>query len=32
MQIQSEAAARGISLRVLHPVDLLHEAVFGARG
>jgi glycolate oxidase iron-sulfur subunit len=29
MQIQSEAAARGISLRVLHPVELLHQAAFG---
>jgi len=29
MQIQSEAAARGLSLRVLHPVELLHQAVFG---
>ena len=29
MQIQSEAAAHGIALRVLHPIELLHEAVFG---
>jgi glycolate oxidase iron-sulfur subunit len=29
MQIQSEAAARGIKLRVLHPVELLHQAAFG---
>ena len=29
MQIQSEAAARGLSLRVLHPVELLHQAAFG---
>jgi len=29
MQIQSEAAARGQVLRVVHPVQLLHQAVFG---
>lgn len=29
MQIQSEATARGQKLRVVHPVELLHEAVFG---
>ena len=29
MQIQSEAAARGQPLRVVHPVELLHRAVFG---
>ena len=29
MQIQSEAAAHGLRLRVLHPVEVLHEAVFG---
>jgi len=29
MQIQSEAEARGMRLRVLHPVEVLHEAVFG---
>ena len=29
MQIQSQAAARGQKLRVVHPVQMLHEAVFG---
>jgi glycolate oxidase iron-sulfur subunit len=29
MQIQSEAAACGVELRVLHPVELLHQAAFG---
>ena len=29
MQIQSEAEARGQVLRVVHPVELLHEAMFG---
>lgn len=29
MQIQSEADARGQRLQVVHPVDLLHRAVFG---
>jgi glycolate oxidase iron-sulfur subunit len=29
MHIQSEADARGQALRVVHPVQLLHEAVFG---
>ena len=29
MQIQSEAAARGQKLQVVHPVELLHRAVFG---
>ena len=29
MQIQSEAQRRGIPLRVLHPVEVLHQAVFG---
>ncbi|MDB5300071.1 MAG: hypothetical protein JWO87_1734, partial [Phycisphaerales bacterium] len=29
MQIRSEAAARGQALRVVHPVELLHQAVFG---
>ena len=29
MQIQSEAAARGQRLTVVHPVELLHRAVFG---
>jgi glycolate oxidase iron-sulfur subunit len=29
MQIRSEAAARGQALRVMHPVELLHRAVFG---
>lgn len=31
MQISSEAAARGRRLRVVHPVELLHRAVFGGR-
>ncbi len=31
MQIQSEAAAKGQGLEVVHPVQLLHEAVFGRR-
>ena len=31
MQIQSEAEARGQKLRVAHPVELLHEAVFGRK-
>jgi glycolate oxidase iron-sulfur subunit len=30
MQIQSEAAAAGMDVRVLHPVQLLHEAAFGS--
>jgi glycolate oxidase iron-sulfur subunit len=30
MQIQSEAAARGQSLTVVHPVELLHRSVFGS--
>lgn len=29
MQIQSEAAARGQSLTVVHPVEILYEAAFG---
>jgi glycolate oxidase iron-sulfur subunit len=29
MQISSEADARGMHLRVVHPVELLHYAVFG---
>ena len=29
MQIQSEADARGQKLKVVHPVELLHDAVFG---
>jgi glycolate oxidase iron-sulfur subunit len=29
MQIRSEATARGQALRVVHPVELLHRAVFG---
>jgi glycolate oxidase iron-sulfur subunit len=29
MQIQSEADARGRRLKVVHPVELLHRAVFG---
>ena len=32
MQIQSEAAARGQPLRVVHPVELLHRAVFAGNG
>jgi glycolate oxidase iron-sulfur subunit len=31
MHIGSEAAARGQRLHVVHPVELLHRAVFGAR-
>ena len=30
MQIQSEASARGQRLTVVHPVELLHRAAFGA--
>jgi glycolate oxidase iron-sulfur subunit len=30
MQIQSQAEARGYTLRVVHPVQLLHQAIFGA--
>jgi glycolate oxidase iron-sulfur subunit len=30
MQIQSQAEARGYKLRVVHPVQLLHQAIFGA--
>ena len=29
MHIASEATARGVKLRVVHPVELLHRAVFG---
>ena len=29
MQIESQAAARGRRLTVVHPVELLHRAVFG---
>jgi hypothetical protein len=29
MHIQSEAVARGEALDVVHPVELLHESVFG---
>jgi Fe-S oxidoreductase len=29
MHIQSEAAARGKAFEVVHPVELLHRAVFG---
>ena len=29
LQIQSEAQAQGKELRVVHPVQLLHEAIFG---
>lgn len=32
MQIQSQADARGYKLRVVHPVQLLHQAVFGTHG
>jgi glycolate oxidase iron-sulfur subunit len=32
MQIQSEAAARGQKLAVVHPVELLHRAAFGDKG
>jgi glycolate oxidase iron-sulfur subunit len=32
MHIGSEAAARGQAVRVVHPVELLHQAVFGASG
>jgi glycolate oxidase iron-sulfur subunit len=31
LQIQSEAAARGQDLRVLHPVEVLHQATFGSQ-
>jgi glycolate oxidase iron-sulfur subunit len=29
MHIQSQALAQGQDLKVLHPVELLHQAVFG---
>ena len=29
MQIQSQADAQGLELQVLHPVEVLHRAVFG---
>jgi hypothetical protein len=29
MQIQSQALAEGRKLKVMHPVELLHAAVFG---
>jgi glycolate oxidase iron-sulfur subunit len=29
MHISSEAAARGQTVRIVHPVELLHRAVFG---
>jgi glycolate oxidase iron-sulfur subunit len=32
MQIQSTAAARGRRLTVVHPVEILHRAVFGVQG
>jgi glycolate oxidase iron-sulfur subunit len=32
LHIQSEAAARWQRLRVVHPVELLHRAVFGVKG
>jgi Fe-S oxidoreductase len=31
MHIQSQAVAQGQALRVVHPVSLLHQAVFGNR-
>ena len=31
MHIGSEAAANGMNVRVVHPVELLHFAVFGPR-
>jgi glycolate oxidase iron-sulfur subunit len=31
MHIQSQAEARGQRIRVVHPVELVHQAVFGAR-
>jgi glycolate oxidase iron-sulfur subunit len=31
MHIQSEAVARGRNVRIVHPVELLHQAVFGPR-
>ncbi|MCS7034106.1 MAG: heterodisulfide reductase-related iron-sulfur binding cluster [Phycisphaerae bacterium] len=30
LHIQSQAAARGVALRVLHPVEVLHAAAFGS--
>jgi len=32
MHIQSEASARGKDVDVVHPVELLHRAVFGGGG
>src|SRR3954451_15984728 len=32
LHIGSEAAARGQTLRIVHPVELLHRAVFGDKG
>jgi glycolate oxidase iron-sulfur subunit len=32
MHIQSEAAARGQDVKVVHPVEILHQAVFGPAG
>lgn len=32
MQIQSQADARGEKLKVVHPVEVLHEALFGKSG
>ena len=29
LQIQSEASGRGLKLKVVHPVELLYQAVFG---
>jgi hypothetical protein len=29
MQIQSEGDARGAGVKVVHPVEILHAAVFG---
>jgi len=31
MHIQMQAAARGQKLSVVHPVELVHQAVFGKR-
>jgi hypothetical protein len=31
MHIASEAAARGQAIEVVHPVELVHRAVFGDR-
>jgi glycolate oxidase iron-sulfur subunit len=31
MHIQSQAAAKGQKLNVVHPVEIVHQAVFGKR-